>query len=394
VLCAILLLQIPIESDQPGHRTFISPNNLPKPYAVKSKITIPKVMRGKSAPLRGPDGFKIEVFATGLQSPRKLCIAPNGDVFVVESYRGKVKLLRDTDGDKRADKTLLFADRFNLPYGIAIRGNFLYVANTNSVVRFPYQVGQTKGEKGELVVENIPSFGYNQHWTRNLAFSPDGKQLLVTVGSGTNKGVEKNPRGTIQAYDLEGKNQGAVATGLRNPVGLAFRPGTNDLWATCVERDFIGDDLVPEFVTHIEKGDFFGWPWWFIGKNRDPKVPLAGAPKKPVQIPDVLLTAHSVPLGIAFYNATMFPQEYRGDAFIALRGSTNRRIRSGYKIVRLDFQNGRLTPGYVDFITGWVPDRKKKEVFGRPVDVAVWTDGSLLVVDEGAHCIYRVSYRP
>lgn len=394
MLCAALLvLQIPTESDQPGHRTYIDPKRLPKPYYVKSKITIPKIIRGKLAPLKAPAGFKISVFATGLQSPRNLCVAPNGDVFVVESYKGRVKLLRDSDGDGRADKTILFADRFNMPYGIAIHDGGLYVANTNSVVRFPYQPGQIKSGKGELIVENIPSFGYNQHWTRNLAFTPDAKRMLVSVGSGTNKDVEKNPRGTIQSYNLEGKDRRTVADGLRNPVGLAFQPGTNQLWATCVERDFMGHDVVPEFVSRVDHGDFFGWPWWFIGKNRDPRVPLAAAPKKPVRVPDVLLTAHSVPLGFVFYNNDMFPAEYRGDAFIALRGSTNRPIRSGYKIVRLDFENGRLKPGYVDFITGWVPDRSKKEVYGRPVGLAVWKDGSLLVVDESANCVYRISYK-
>jgi glucose/arabinose dehydrogenase len=392
VLCAILLAQIPQESDLPGHRTYIDPTRLPKPYYVKSKISIPKIIRGQSAPLRGPAGFKISVFATGLQSPRNLCVAPNGDVFVVESYQGKVKLLRDTDGDKSADKTFLFADRFKLPYGIQIFKDWLYVANTNSVVRFPYQPGQTKGEKGQLVLDGLPSLGYNQHWTRNIVFSPDKQTMFVTVGSGTNKKVEPSPRGTIQAYDPGGKFLATYATGLRNPVGLAFRPGTDELWATCIERDFMGHDLVPDFITEVRAGEFYGWPWWYIGKNRDSKVPLAGAPKKLVTIPDVLTIAHSVPLNLCFYRGSMFPAEYRGNAFVAMRGSTNRPLRSGYKIVRITFRNGRLDPGYEDFIVGWVPDRTKREVFGRPVAVAEWTDGSLLIADESAHCIYRVSY--
>lgn len=379
-----------MESDQPGHRTYIDPAHLPKAYYVKSKISIPKTVRGNTPPLRGPKGFKISVFATGLQSPRNLCVAPNGDVFVVESYRGKVKLLRDTDGDKRADKTFTFADRFNLPYGIALFKNWLYVANTNSVVRFPYQSGQTDGGKGQLIVENIPSYGYNMHWTRNLAFSADGNRMFVTVGSGTNKDVEKSPRGTIQIYDPEGKPRGTYASGLRNPVGLAIHG--NDLWATCVERDFMGHDLVPDFITQVKPGEFYGWPWWYIGKNRDPKLSIKGAPSKPITVPDVLTIAHAVPLGICFYERSMFPAEYRGDLFVAMRGSTNRPIRSGYKIVRLDFENGKLKPGYLDFIVGWVPDRRKKEVYGRPVSVVVWTDGSLLIADETAHCIYRVSY--
>jgi len=387
VVCALALL-----ADQPGTRHLIRPQDLPKPYYVKSKITTPVIIKGQVAPLKVPPGFKVNVFAAGLQSPRNLAVAPNGDVFVVESYRGRISLLRVTDGSKRADRKYVFAKDLSLPYGIALHGNYVYAANTNGIVRFPYKVGQTEAASKEMVIEGIPGKGYHQHWTRNLAFSPDGRKLFFTVGSETNKDVEKMPRATIQECNADGTGGRTYVDGTRNPVGLAFRPGTNELWATCIERDYMGDDLVPDFVTRVRDGDFFGWPWWYIGKNRDPKVPLANAPRKPVAVPDVLVEAHSVPLNILFYQGTMFPAEYRGDAFVAMRGSTNRRIRSGYKIVRLKFENGRLQPGYEDFVVGWVPDRAKREVYGRPVALATWTDGSLLIADESGHTIYRVSY--
>jgi len=367
---------------------------MPKAYAVKSKISTPVIIKGQVAPLRGPAGFHVNVFAAGLQSPRLMAVAPNGDVFVVESYRGRISLLRVTDGSGRIDKKFVFATGLNLPYGIEIHGGYLYVANTNGIVRFPYRVGQTAASgPPEMVVKGIPGKGYHQHWTRNLIFSPDGRKLYMTVGSEENKDAEPAPRATIQEFNADGTGGHTYVDGTRNPVGLAFRPGTNELWGTCIERDYMGDDVVPDFVTRFRDGQFYGWPWWYIGKNRDPKVPLTGAPRKTVTVPDVLVDAHSVPLNITFYTGSMFPAEYRGDAFVAMRGSTNRRVRSGYKIVRLRFTNGRLEPGFEDFLVGWVPDRTKREVFGRPVATAVWTDGSLLVADESGHTIYRVSYR-
>lgn len=391
VVCYLSLLIAP---DKPGTRHLIRPQDLPKPYANKSKISTPVIIRGQDAPLRGPAGFRVSVFAAGLMSPRNMVVAPNGDVFVVESYRGRISLLKAQDGSDRADKRYVFATGLSLPYGIALHGNYLYVANTNGVVRFPYRTGQTEASgKPEMVIEGIPSKGYRQHWTRNILFSPNGQKLYLTVGSEDNKDVEPLPRATIREYDADGTDGHTYVDGVRNPVGLAFRPGTNELWGTCIERDYMGDDVVPDFVTRFREGQFYGWPWWYIGKNRDPKVPLKDAPRKPVTVPDILVDAHSVPLNITFYTGTMFPAEYRGDAFVAMRGSTNRRVRSGYKIVRLRFANGRLEPGFEDFIVGWAPDRTKREVYGRPVATTVWTDGSLLIADEAGHTIYRVSYK-
>lgn len=383
----VALLFTQAQFDRP---VVLSPSSLPKrsKSIIKKPVVVP---RPHHSGLKLPTGFKANVFAKGLKSPRWLLALPNGDVLCVECYQGRILLLRDGDGDGSAETRAVFASGLNLPFGLALQGGFLYVANTNSVVRFPYKSGQTQASgKPETVIANIPSLGYNMHWTRNLAFSPDGHTLYVTVGSETNRDVEKSPRGTIQAYDTKTWRPGSFATGLRNPVGLAFRPGTGELWATCVERDYMGEDLVPDFVTRVSKGDFFGWPWFYIGKNRDARV--KNPPSKPVRVPDVLITAHSVPLGLLFYTGTMFPEAYRGDLFVAMRGSTNRVKMAGYQVVRIDFKDGVRSLGYRSFVEGFIPDRTKPQVYGRPVGLAQMQDGSMLIADEAAHMIWRITY--
>lgn len=372
----------------------IRADRLPKLGASKSVDAQPYVGEtGTLKRLRVPPGFSSNVFAAGLQSPRSLAVAPNGDVFCVESYQGRISILRDRDNTGRSEDKFTFATGLKLPYGIAFFGDYLYVANTDSVVRFRYESGQTeaKGEP-ETVLEGIPHGGRKNHWTRNLAFSPDGKTMFVTVGSKTNDEAEEEPRGTIIACDPDGKNAHTFVRGTRNPVGVAFRPGTSEMWITCVERDFLGDDLVPDFVTRVDEGDDFGWPQFYIGNNRAPR--FKSAPMRKVRVPDVLIQAHSVPLGLTFGTKTNFPAAYRDDLFVAMRGSTNRKVRSGYMIGRIRFVNGRRTPGYEEFTTGWIPDRKKEMVYGRPVGLAVGKDGSLLISDEAGHRIWRVSYGP
>jgi glucose/arabinose dehydrogenase len=393
LLALALSLQVPDE-DAPGKRHLVLPRALPRPYATRSTIATPILIRGRGeAPLQLPPGFRASVFAERLQSPRWMLVAPNGDVFCTESYQGRLTLLRDTDGDGAADRRFVFASGLRLPFGLALHGEYLYVANTDSVVRFRYRPGQTEAHSPpETIISGIPSRGRSQHWTRNLIFDPTGRKLYLTVGSETNKSPEPPPRATILQFNPDGSGRRTFATGLRNPVGLAFRPGTSELWITCVERDYMGDDLVPDFVTRVRQGDFFGWPWFYIGSHRDPRVPLPKGPKLPVRVPDVLVTAHSIPLGLLFYTGTQFPPEYRGDAFVAMRGSTNRRLMVGYKVVRLRFEGGRLVPGYEDFATGWLPDPRQREVWGRPVGLAQWTDGSLLLTDEAAHKIWRIRY--
>lgn len=377
MLCALLLASI---------------SRVPPPYSTPSLRMDPIVVRGKSPSFRVPQGFSIRPWATGFHSPRWMAVAPNGDVFLTESYKGRILVLRDRDRSGLADRPIVFATGLNLPHGMAFRDGWLYVGETNRVVRFPYQPGRTKAGKAEVVVPKLPSRGYRQHWTRNLAFSPDGRTLYVTVGSETNKSPEPWPRATILAFDPDGKNVRTVATGLRNPVGVAIRPGTEELWTTCVERDYMGNDVVPEFFTQVRQGDFFGWPWAYSGGIRDPRVSAKGMPKKPVRKPDVEFTAHSVPLGALFYTGQMFPEAYRGDALIAMRGSRNRKPMSGYKVVRVRFQNGRPS-GVEDFITGWNPNPNSRRVYGRPVGLAQLPDGSVLVSDEAAHMVWRVTYR-
>lgn len=377
--------------DQPGHRTLVKIKDLPKPYSGKRFLLAPKVVhRPPGFELKAPRGFHVRLWATHLLSPRWLLVGPNGDVFVTECYQGKIILLRDMGGE--ASSSILFARGLNMPFGMAIHGGYFYIANTDSVQRFRYTSGQEALKDPEPVVANIPSRGYNQHWTRNIVFDPAGAKMYLTIGSETNKNVDALPRAAIYRFNPDGTGQELIATGMRNPVGLAWQPVTNQLWCTCVERDYMGDDLVPDYFTRIREGQFYGWPWFYLGKHRDPKTPLTGAPKTPVTIPDNLFIAHSTPLGVMFYTGSMFPAEYRGDAFIAMRGATNRRHRSGYKIVRVRFDHGKLVPGYEDFITGWLPDPMKQEVYGRPVGVAQLPDGSMLVSDEGAGCIWRVTY--
>jgi glucose/arabinose dehydrogenase len=273
--------------------------------------------------------------------------------------------------------------------------DYLYVANTDSVVRFKYKAGQTKAEGEPEKIADLPGKGYRQHWTRNITFSPDGSKMYVSVGSESNVNVEPDPRrAAISEYNPDGTGHRIFAGGLRNPVGLAFYPGTRALWTTVNERDGLGDDLVPDYLTSVKEGGFYGWPYSYIGQNRDPRrTENRQDLVSRAIVPDVLIQAHSAALGLVFYQGGMFPDEYRGDALVALRGSWNRSKRTGYKIIRVRFRDGKPVGGYEDFLTGWAPDEDSREVWGRPVGLLVMRDGSLLITDDGANKIWRVSYR-
>ncbi|HVL39669.1 MAG TPA: PQQ-dependent sugar dehydrogenase [Fimbriimonadaceae bacterium] len=382
-----------LSQDAPGKRHLILPADVPPPYHTPSRGKQASFIRGKGdAPLKAPPGFRIQVFARGLRSPRNLYALPNGDLLVTESYQHRIRLLRDSDGDGRAETTTVFASGLRLPYGIALRGDWLYVANTDSLVRFRYTPGALKAGAKEALVRGIPSKGWRQHWTRNIAFSPDGSKLYLSVGSESNKSPEAPPRATIQEYDTTTWRPRTFATGLRNPVGLAFRPGTGDLWTTCVERDYMGDHFPPEFVTRVRQGDFFGWPWYAVGNRLDPQLARRNPPKKPVAMPDVLLPAHSVPLGLVFYQGSLFPSSYHGDAFVALKGGRNSLERHGYKVVRIRFEDGKLVHGFEDFITGWLPSPRSNSVWGQPVGLAVGRWGELFISDETGHKVWRVTF--
>lgn len=374
----------------------INPAELPPPFHTESARNPPRVVpRPEGARLNLPPGFSVEVFAEGdFVEPRWMALAPNGDVFVADSRPGKIHVLRDTNSDGWPDARFVFAEGLTQPLGMAFHGGYFYVANTNAVVRFAYKSGQTKAAGPPEKIADLPGLGYRQHWTRNVIFRPDGKKMYVSVGSESNVSVEPEPmRAAITEYNPDGTGKRIFASGLRNPVGLAFYPGTHTLWTTVNERDGLGDRLVPDYLTSVRDGAFYGWPYAYIGRNVDPR--RKGERPELVEktiVPDLLIESHSAALGLVFYDGKAFPEEYRGDAFVALRGSWNRSEPTGYKIIRVPFRNGKPVGHYEDFLTGWLTEGENAAVWGRPVGLLVNADGSLLITDDGANKIWRVTY--
>jgi len=371
---------------------------LPPPSATPSATNPPQIVpRPDGAQLRLPPGFEISTFAEGgFERPRWMVLAPNGDVFVSDAEAGTVIILRDTRGEGKAEERFTFATGLTRPLGMAFWGDYIYVANTNAVMRFRYKSGQTKAEGAPEKICDLPGQGYrNQHWTRNVVFRPDGAKMYITVGSQSNVDVEKDPmRGAISEYNPDGTGHRLFATGTRNPVGLAFYPSTGKLWTTVNERDGLGDDLPPDYVTEVKEGGFYGWPFAYTGSHEDPrhKGEQPDLVAKAIT-PDVLIQPHSAALGLVFYQGRMFPPEYRGDALVALHGSWNRSKRTGYKIIRIHFKDGKPVGGYDDFLTGWMLGEDSREVWGRPVGLLVLKDGSMLISDDGADKIWRITYR-
>jgi glucose/arabinose dehydrogenase len=391
---------------KPGDRYYVDPAHLPGPFATRSVLRIPRIVsRAAGAKLSVPPGFHVLVLAGGFHNPRWMTVLPNGDIVVIESrvevgpnlFPKRIWILQSRPG-KPVRKFLFAVDR-DLPLGVDYRNGYLYVANTDQVVRWRFTPGQTKaGGDPEVVISGIPGHGYNQHWSRNILFSPTGDRLFLTVGSEFNLAEEKPPRACVTVYPMnaDGLPSGAptvYASGLRNPVGLAFNPVTGVLWTTCNERDYTGDDLVPDFLTGLKPGGFYGWPNYYIGRHRDPRMPSRPDLRRRSIVPDVLFQSHSAPLGLVFYRGHEFPKEYRGDAFVAMHGSTNRHERTGYKVVRIHFDaHGRPVHGYEDFLTGWLPNPNAPEVWGRPAGLAVDATGALLIADDGGGKIWRVTY--
>jgi glucose/arabinose dehydrogenase len=340
-----------------------------------------------------PRGFQVSIFAAGFESPRWLAVAPNGDVFVADSGTGQVLVLSDPSRTGKAESRVIFADHLTLPFGVAFHESYVYVANTNAVMRFKYDPSTSKRLGNAQHVLDLPGFGYNQHWTRSLLFSKDGKHLFISVGSRANVGIESDlRRAAILIADPDGSSVRVFASGMRNPVGMALNPETGFLWATVNERDNSGDDIPPDYFTHVTEGGFYGWPYSYIGSHVDNRVPSRPDLVAKAIVPDVLLDAHSSPLQFAFYDGQQFPLAYRHGAFIAEHGSHNRHIRSGYQVVFIPFENGRPTGEAQTFLTGFVPDSLGKNVYGRPVGLAIQPDGSLLVSDDGAKVIWRISF--
>jgi glucose/arabinose dehydrogenase len=366
-------------------------DQLPKPYATTSSGNPPRVIaRPANATLTVPPGFRVEPWATEFTDPRNMILAPNGDVFLADTANDKVWVLRDTNGDTRPDQRFSWADDLNGPFGLAFRGNQLYVGNGDAVVRYDYKAGQTRANGRGVRVTSLPTGG---HSTRNILFNRDGSKFYVAIGSDSNVSDETSEplRAAITEYNADGSGRRTFASGLRNPIGLAWNPADQSLWTVVNERDGLGDDLVPDFATEVKRDAFYGWPFSYIGKNVEPR--RKGEHPELVAkaiVPSVLLQAHSAPITIAFYDATSFPQQYRGGAFVALHGSWNRAQRTGYKVVHIPFRNGKPSGGYDDFVTGWAPDPKERTVWGRPAGLLVLRDGSLLVSDDGAGVIWRI----
>lgn len=342
-----------------------------------------------------PPGFKVSVFATGFEDPRWLAVSPNGDVFATDSAAGQVIVLSDPGRTGKAESRVIFADQLKMPFGTAFHDNYVYVANTNEVQRFRYDPTTSKRLGNAEHIIDLPGFGYNQHWTRSLLFSKDGKHLFISVGSKSNVGIESDHRrAAILIADPDGSNLRVFASGMRNPVGMAVNPQTGLLWATVNERDNIGDDTPPDYFTRVAEGAFYGWPYSYIGSHVDNRVPSRPDLVANAIVPDVLLDAHSSPLQFVFYDGQQFPSAYRRGAFVAEHGSHNRHIRSGYQVIFIPFENGLPAGGAETFLSGFVPDRLGKEVYGRPVGVATQPEGSLLVSDDAGKLIWRVSFEP
>lgn len=400
VCCALAACAGPAGAAPPqvGERFEVRPDDLPPPHATRSVANSSQVVdRPDGATPDVPEGFRATVFAGGLSHPRWMTVADNGDVFLAEPGEDRITLLRDADGDGKAEFVDIFADGHYSPHGLAIRHGHLYVADTSGISRYPYRPGQTRADGPPEKVTVRGAFGsQGGHWTRNLVFSPDGRQIFVAIGSARNIAAEDPPRATVQVFDADGGGQRTFATGLRNPVGIAFYPGTDDLYVVVNERDGLGDELVPDYLTRVPDGEFFGWPYSYIGSHPQPGF----ADRRPDLVarattPDLLFRSHSAPLGLVFYDGTQFPADYRGDAFVALHGSWNAARPRGYMVVRVPFAGGRPVGGYEAFATGfWIGGEGHARVWGRPAGLAIAADGSLLIADDAGGVVWRVSYEP
>jgi glucose/arabinose dehydrogenase len=410
VLCAVTgFAQSPFtdyRQEQPGAKHKITVGDLPAPFSTPSADNRAKIVpRPADAWPKALPGFTVTQFATGLQNPRLIRSAPNGDLFVAESEPGQIRVLRGITADGKAQTMGVFATGLSQPFGIAFYPpgadpQFIYVGNTGSVVRFPYRNGDLKARGPvQTIVPDIPSGGRltgGGHWTRDIAFSPDGRKMFVSVGSHSNiDDSDNNPqefhRADILEFNPDGTGSRVYAYGIRNPVGLAINPTTGELWASVNERDGLGDNLVPDYITHVQPGGFYGWPWFYMGGHQDPRLkgkhPELGSK---VITPDVLLQPHNASLEITFYEGAQFPAEYKGDVFAAEHGSWNKAVRTGYEVIRVPLKGGHASGAYEDFLTGFAT--AAGEVWGRPVGVAVARDGSLIVTDDGSNSVWRVAY--
>jgi len=398
-----------------------SRDTLAAPFATKSRMNFSNVVGWKDTEPHAPAGFTVSIYADAFQNPRWLCIAPNGDILVAESNTNhplierigaffigatksnsmkhsadRITLLRDANHDGVPELRETFLSNLNQPFGMLVLGDWFYVANTDGLWRFPYKPGQTKiTEKGNKIVD-LQAGKYNRHWTRNLIANADGSKIYIAVGSGSNVAehgfANEIMRANILEINPDGTGMRVYASGLRNPVGMGWAVGTNTLWTVVNERDEMGDNLVPDYLTHVEENGFYGWPYVYFGQHDDPRVKDKPAMAKAALVPDVPLQSHSASLGLAFYNQKAFPEKYHEGAFIAQHGSWNRATLSGYGVMFVPFRDGKPAGNPEEFLTGFIVNLKKEKVRGRPVGVAVMPDGSLLITDDVTNTIWQVRY--
>ena len=379
--------------------------NLPAPYATESVKNFSKVIGWPAGKMPvAPTGFTVTKFADSLDHPRWIYVAPNGDIFVAESNHphgakdpksaNRITILRDADKDGVPELRSVFLTDLNEPFGMLVIGNNFYVANTDAVLQFPYTPGSTSiTAKGKLIVK-LP--GGPRHWTRNIISNAKQDKIYIAVGSSSNvaeNGIDKETRrADILEVNVDGSGERVYASGLRNPVGMDWAPGTQTLWTAVNERDELGDDLVPDYMTSVKDGGFYGWPYSYYGQHLDPRLKDKQDPALVARaiVPDIALGPHTASLGLVFYTGNNFPATYRSGAFIGQHGSWNRSVFTGYKVVYVPFNNGKPSGKMQDFLTGFISDESKKEVYGRPVGVAVLKDGSLLVADDGGNVLWRV----
>jgi len=391
--------------EKPGVRRKITLADLPEPYATEGVDNgASMVNRPDGAWPKAPAGFKVTLYADGLNQPRLIRAAPNGDLFVAMSDSNEILVYRGIGSDGKYKQMEKFADGLSQPFGIAFypsgpNPKWVYIGNTDSVVRFPYQNGDMKARGPAEKLADLPGGGRLRgggHWTRDIAFSQDGSKMFVSVGSHSNVDdpdthPEEFHRADVLEFTPEGKFIKVYAYGIRNCVGETIHPVTGDLWCSTNERDMLGDNLVPDYITHIQEDGFYGWPWWYMGPHQDPRLQGKHPElKSKVITPDVLLQPHFASLEMTFYEGSQFPAEYKGDAFAAEHGSWNKAKRAGYEVIRVPMHDNKATGEYEDFLTGFTT--ADGHVWGRPVGVTVGDDGSLFVTDDGSGSIWHVKY--
>ena len=398
--------QVAVEPDNgyaPGDKV-----PLPKPFATASAERRTKVIgwpEGQAPTV--PEGFVVKRFATDLEHPRWIYVLPNSDVLIAEANDAekgsadRITLLRDTNNDGEADERHVFLEQgLQQPFGMTLLGDDFYVANTNNITRYPYTAGANTIDKPGTVIHDIPADGYNHHWTRNIEVAASGEQLLLTIGSSSNvgeHGMDKEARrAKIFTLEPDGSNETVLASGIRNPNGLDYNPVTGQLWAAVNERDELGDNLVPDYVTSIKPGGFYGWPYKYYGEHIDPRwqerMPEEAA-KTPL-IPDIAVGSHTATLDLEFYEGKTFPQRYHNGLFAAQHGSWNRAKYNGYRIIFMPFEDGQPTGEIEEFMGGFLKSSETDEAYGRPSAVREMPNGMLLIADDDANTIWSVQYQP